>query len=87
MNYANSRMDVNNLILNFSKSKILLINSTGFNTEKVYLSFDTNWSTSFKTSIVENAKYLGVKLDKNLSFDCHINKVVKKTIKGCTNFR
>ena len=77
MNNVDNWMNVNKLTLNFSKSNILLIILTGFDTEKVCLFYDTNWSTSFKLLIVENTKYLVVMFDKNLSFDCHINKLLK----------
>ena len=71
-------MNVNKLTLIFSKLNILLNSPTGSNIKKVHSFYDTNWSTSFKLPIVENVKYLGVMFDKNLSFDCHINKLIKK---------
>ena len=69
---------VNKLTLNFLKSTTLLINPSGFNTRKVYSSYDTNWSTSFNLPILENARYLNLMFDKNLFFDIHINKLIKK---------
>ena len=68
-------MSVNKLTLNFSKSNILLINHSSFNTRKVNSSYHTKWSTFFK--IRGDVKYSSVMFDKNLFFDCHINKLGK----------
>ena len=56
-------MILNKLTLHSSKSNILLINPAGLITRKIYSSYDLNQSTSFKLSVVENAKYLGPRGD------------------------
>ena len=70
-------MIANKLTINIAKSSVILINSNNKNYN------DSNaqvYDLPSKLRSVETAKYLNITFDNRLSFEKHINNLIKKTL-------
>lgn len=63
----------NKLKLNVKKTKVIIISNKSYNTDNVNIYIDGK-----KLEIVEEIKYLGIIVDKNLKFDKNIDYICKK---------
>ena len=77
LNAINKWIVANKLILNLSKSHIIIVNSTCDKKDR-NLSHYLNANISSNIAVVDDVKYLGVTFDKNLDFDNHIHYLEKK---------
>ena len=76
---VNNWMIANKLTLNIAKSSVILINSNNKNYNN---SNAQAYDLPSKLMSVETAKYLGVTFDNRLSFEKHVNNLVKKLSKA-----
>ena len=72
-------LNANRLSLNVNKSKLIIFKTKRKIIDINNLSIKLN---GFKLVPTDNVKYLGLYLDKNLSFDYHINQLSKKLSKS-----
>ena len=72
-------LNANRLSLNVNKSKLIIFKTKRKIIDINNLSIKLN---GFKLVPTNNVKYLGLYLDKNLSFDYHINQLSKKLSKS-----
>ena len=75
---VNNWMIANKLTLNIAKSSVILINSNDKNCDNFKV---LAYVLPSKLMSVETAKYLGSTFDNRLSFEKHINILVKKLSK------
>ena len=76
---VNNWMIANKLTLNIVKSSVILINSNNKNYNN---SNAQAYDLPSKLMSVKTAKYLGITFDNRLSFEKHINNLVKKLSKA-----
>lgn len=72
-------MDVNKLTVNVNKTKYLVFSKTNINLNIMY--------KGIELECVEQFKYLGVILEKSLSWEVHLNKLTSALSSICGLFR
>ena len=68
-------LKANKLLLNVKKSKLLLFQKKQSKLDTNYISIKLN---GYKLDPTDNVQYLGVYIDKFLSWDCHITQLSNK---------
>lgn len=78
----NKWFSANNLMLNISKTNILLFKTTARNTDTLNINFDGNIVTTLSTT-----KFLGIKIDANLNWKEEVSRIEGKVSSACYAIR